>query len=266
MADGRALSLQNPKLKLAASLKERKYRERHGLVLVEGERVIRQALSFGATFRYLFAHLESADPGLVEAARQAGATVLPVSPEGLKKVSDTPSPQGAIGVAEAAREAPGLIERARWILVADRLRDPGNLGALVRIGQAAAMDGIVSTFGSADFGHPRCIRASAGGYFALPFQAGPAPEELARRLAGSGWRIVVADAGGAEDIFSFDWSGRVALVIGNEAEGPDPAFVAAGERVRIPMPGGIESLNAAVAAGIIVYQMLGSRIRGEGGA
>lgn len=255
------LSLQNPKIKTAASLKQRKRREEHGLVLVEGERVIRQALIFGAKFRHFFVHPESADPGVVEAAREAGVPTLRVNFEGLRKVSDTPSPQGVIGVAQAPRETADLLDRSSWIMVADRMRDPGNLGALVRIATAAGMDGIVSTKGSADFGHPRAIRASAGGYFALPHLTGPAPDELAERLAGAGWRIVVAHAGADADVYSFDWSGKVALVIGNEAEGPDPAFYAAGEPVRIPMPGGIESLNAAVAAGIIVYQALRARRR-----
>lgn len=259
MEDRQALSLQNPKLKTAASLKHRKYRERLGLVLVEGERVIRQAVSFGARFRYFLVHRESADPMVLEVVRSTGAEILPVSLDGLRKVSDTPAPQGVIGIAESARADANLLERSRWVLIADRVRDPGNLGALIRIGKAADMDGIISTKGSADFGHPRAIRASAGGYFALPHWTGPAPEELARQLAGSSWRVVVAHADAEVDVFSFDWTGKVALVIGNESEGPDPAFHAVGERVGVPMPGGIESLNAAVAAGVIVYQAMRAR-------
>ena len=254
-----AVSVQNPRVKLAASLKQRKYRERHGLVLVEGVRLIQQAIAFGAEFAYFLAHLESAGGEALAAIRATGAPVLPVNDDGLRKVSDAATPQGVIGVAKAVPAERSLIERAEWILVADRLRDPGNLGALVRIGAAAHVDGIVSTAGSVDFGHPRAIRASAGGYFALPHLDGPEPGECAAALARSGWRVIVADAGAEKDVFDFDWSGRIALVIGNEAEGPDAAFFAAGERVRIPMPGGIESLNAAVAAGIIVYEALRAR-------
>ncbi len=255
----RPLSLQNPRLKLAASLKQRKYRERHGLVLVEGERVIRQAVFYGARFKYFLVHFGSADPGALEAAYSTGAELLPVDLDGLRKVSDTPAPQGLIGVAEAVPKDAELLDRAQWIIVADRVRDPGNLGALIRIGKAADVEGIVSTKGSADLGHPRTIRASAGGYFGLPHLEGPEPDVLARRLINSGWRVVVAHAGAESDVFSFDWSGRIALVIGNEAEGPHPAFHNVGDRVKIPMPGGIESLNAAVAAGVIVYQAMHAR-------
>lgn len=255
----REVSLQNPRLKLAASLKQRKYRERHDLVLVEGERLIRQAVAFGAAFRFFLVHWASAGRETVEVVRSTAADLLPVSLDGLRKVSDTAAPQGIVGVADAMGDDRTLLERSEWIIVADRLRDPGNLGALIRVGAAAKLDGIIATSGSADFGHPRTIRASAGGYFALPHRTGPDPVQLAREIKSAGWRVAVADADADHDVFTFDWTGKVALVIGNESEGPDPAFRTVGERVRIPMPGGIESLNAAVAAGILVYQAFGAR-------
>src|SRR5690606_26303455 len=163
--------------------------------------------------KYFLVHVESAGADMLDLMRGTRADILPVSFDGLRKVSDTTTPQGVIGVAEARPEDHALFERFEWVVVADRLRDPGNLGALVRIGAAAKIDGIVATRGSADFGHPRSVRASAGGYFALPHLNGPDPAYLARLLDRSGARVVVAHAAADQDLFDFDWSGRIALVI-----------------------------------------------------
>lgn len=254
----RITSPHNAKVKLATSLARRKERERFGLVLVEGERLMDQALEFGGQFSFVFVDRQRCSSALWHRLQQTEAELFEVSAAIIEKVATTTSPQGVIGVAKAVDEQAVDFDRATFLVVADGLQDPGNLGTIQRVATAVGVDGLVLTHGSVDPKHPRAVRASAGAYFKLALSTGWDASELSRRLADSGFRTVVADASGTKDLFSYDWSGRVALVIGSEAQGPSQAL-AASDRVSIPMPGGGESLNAGVAAGILLYTAWNAR-------
>lgn len=243
----------NAKVKLAASLARRKERERHGLVLVEGERLVAQALAFGARFRFCLVDEARIAPQLLERLHEAGAPLYAADPAVLAKAADTVSPQSVLGVAEAASEGAVDLDAAQWVVVADGLQDPGNLGTLIRVATAVGVDGLLLSAGSVDPKHPKAVRASAGAYFRLPLSTGWEPASLKAALSERGYRVVAADARGEAELFDFRWDGRIALVVGSEAHGTSPPL-AADERVRIPMPGGGESLNAGVAAAIILYQ------------
>ena len=256
---GVVTSPDNPKVKLIASLAQRKYRERHNLVLLEGERLIREALAFGASIRLVAADPSWSGDPLLSSLRAAGAEVFFAAPNILKKLSDTQTPQGLIAAAAAVSEQALDLERASWVLVADRIQDPGNLGALLRTAVAAGVDGVACTRGTVDPKNPKALRASAGAYFAARLLTDVEGRELGEALRAAGFRVAVADARGEEDAFAFDWTGKVALVIGNEGAGADPSLGPA-HRVRLPMPGGVESLNAAIAGSILIYEALRRRL------
>lgn len=258
-------SPDNPKVKLIASLAKRKYRERHNLVLLEGERLIRQALAFGASIRLVAVDPSWGGDPLVSSLKESGAEVFFAAPTLLKKLSDTQTPQGLVGVAAAVSEEALDLERASWVLVADRIQDPGNLGALLRTAVAAGVDGVVCTEGTVDPKNPKALRASAGAYFAARLLTGIEGRKLGEALRAAGFRVAVADARGEEDAFAFDWTGKVALVIGNEGAGADPALGPT-YRVRLPMPGGVESLNASIAGSILIYEALRRRCARRGGS
>src|SRR5690606_17364094 len=221
------IGVHNPKVKLAASLAVRKYREQHGLLLLEGERLIRQSLAFGARLEYALARVDEVPGALLAELEAAGVEVLPAGPEVIRKVASTQTPQAIVAVAKAVPEDAVDLESAPALIVLDRIQDPGNLGTILRAAAAVGPPGAL---------------LSAGAYFRLPLTAGWEPGEAAERLREAGFRLVAADVEGGTDAFAFDWRGKWALVVGNEGNGLDPAFAPA-ERVTLPMPGGIESLN-----------------------
>lgn len=247
------ISVSNPKVKLAASLAVRKYRERHGLVLVEGERLIRQSLSFGAQIQYVLSLVDRLPHDLREQLTQAGVETFWAGDDVMRRVCQTQTPQGIVAVAKAASEASVDLTRARRLLVLDQLQDPGNLGTLLRAAVAVEIDGVVLTRGCVDPKNAKAIRASAGAYFKAPLWTGWEPQALAARLRDMGFRIVAADVHGGVDAFAFDWQEKWALVLGNEGSGLDPAIEPT-DRVYLPMPGGIESLNVSVAGSILLYE------------
>lgn len=247
------IGVHNPKVKLAVSLAMRKYRERHGLVLIEGERLIRQSLSFGARIEFVLALDGRVPDDLKRELARAGVETLVVGDEVIRRVSQTQAPQGIAAVAKAAPEAAVDLARARRLLVLDQLQDPGNMGTLLRAAAAVEVDGILLTRGCVDPKNAKAIRASAGAYFKVPLSTGWEPQELSSQLRSQGFRIVAADVHGGVDAFAFDWQGKWALVMGNEGSGLDPAIVPT-DRVSIPMPGGIESLNVGVAGSILLYE------------
>lgn len=253
--------IHNPKVKLAVSLTMRKYRERHGLLLLEGERLIRQSLSFGARLSYVLAEAGRLSQETAEELQAAGVDVLPVGPQVIHKISETQAPQGVIAVAYAAPEDAVDFGRAETLIVLDRIQDPGNLGTILRAAAAVGVSGAVLTAGTVDPKNPKAVRASAGAYFRVPLTSGWAPASLAERLKAAGFRVIAADAHGGVDAFRFDWQGKWALVLGNEGNGLDPELVPT-DRVCLPMPGGIESLNVGVAASVLLYE--GYRRRRDG--
>ena len=124
---------------------------------------------------------------------------------------------------------------------------------MLRAAAAVRIDGALLTVGCVDPKNPKAIRASAGAYFRVPLSSGWGADELSSRLETEGFRIIAADIRSGVDAFHFDWQGKWALVMGNEGSGLDPRIVAT-DRVFIPMPGGIESLNVGVAGSILLYE------------
>jgi len=139
-------------------------------------------------------------------------------------------------------------------MVANRLRDPGNLGTLIRLADAAGATAVVVTAGSVDPYNPKVVRATMGSIFHLPIGHVPSAEAITV-LQRHGVRVLAADQRGAVDYREADFRPPVALVVGNEGEGLDPQWAAAATvRIRIPIYGRAESLNVAVAAGVLLYE------------
>lgn len=226
---------------------------------MEGPRLIEQALQYGAQLSFLLVDPQAGHESLIMLAEEAGVEVWPTSPQLIRRVCQTRSPQGVVGVAQAMDERRIDYERAEWLVIADRLQDPGNLGTLMRTVAAVGVDGLVLTEGTVDPKNAKAVRASAGAYFQVPLHTGVDPSWLKECLREQEFRLVAADASGELDAFTFSWKGRLALVIGNEAEGPSPSFANA-DKLRLPMPGGGESLNAGVAAGALLYLALRDRL------
>jgi len=146
------------------------------------------------------------------------------------------------------------------VLVLDRIGDPGNVGTMVRSALAAGMDGLWCLKGTADVYSDKAVRASAGAVFRLPVVEGLSVDACIKLARQAGLKVFVCDAGGA-DIYETDLTGSFALVIGNEGAGPREMFLEEADVViGIPMADGVESLNAAAAAAVVMYEAKRQRI------
>ncbi|MDR0856738.1 MAG: RNA methyltransferase [Clostridiales bacterium] len=235
-------SAANDAIKAAASLKDKKFRREYRQYLIEGARLLLQGKDAGVSFCTVYV-TESADPRV----RAAFPEAIEVSDAVMEKLSDTVTPQGAVGVARL----PGTTFAAHGgrVLVLDGVSNPDNMGAILR---SAAAFGIKHVYlaDCADPFAPKCVRASMGGVFALRLHECGIPDLVT--LKANGTALFGTDMRGI-DVASAVLPPDAAIVIGGEAFGMRPEVRAlCREHLSIPIRG-IESLNAAVAAGIILY-------------
>lgn len=256
------LSPRNPLVQGARLLaRDRKEREQRGAAVLEGIRLAEEAVAAGVTLAYA---LYSPELG----AKERGAALLaalaerrvplhPVSAETLTRVADTQTPQGILAIFQPRlwrieEIGPGLV------VVLDNLQDPGNLGTIIRSLEALGGAGLVMA-GGADPFNPKVIRSAMGSLFRLPLvklEIGLALTALREQ----GRPVYVADAGGELLPWTADLRASSVLVIGNEGNGPsETARQLADGIISIPMPGPTESLNAGVAASLLIYEALRQR-------
>ena len=245
-------SAANEKIKLMDSLKQEKWRKKSGLFLVEGRKMIEEGLAEGFVPSLLLVTDEECFD-LAEKAEKRGSQVFLVSQEILKKACDAITPQGIaaafpiIGGSAPAPKAP--------LVILDGVQDPGNCGTIWRTCEAAGFSGVAFCTESAKAFSPKVIRASMGAVFRIPVITCEDTQSLCAELIGNGHEIIVSVLDG-DDFFSREKlsNEKYAVVIGSEARGVSPQVAQlATKRYRLPMAGKTESLNAAVAASIIMY-------------
>jgi TrmH family RNA methyltransferase len=252
------VSKTNEKIRLVRSLQDqRKAREREKLYVVEGARLVEEAAASGAKARYLLhdGHLGPRERSAVNRLASGGGEVLETTAEVLRVCSDTTSPQGLLAVLEWPElPLPRPLER---VVIADGISNPGNLGSLLRASEAFGIQALILAPGSVDAFNPKVVRGGMGVHLRLPIRMLDW-KEIRSLLAG--FRIWLAEAREGKPVEDVDWTGPAALILGGEAAGPgEPARALADGSVHIPMQGKIESLNAAVAGGILLYEI--ARIR-----
>lgn len=264
-------SSQNPRIRRWSSLKERKYRERYGLYLAEGIRLVRAYLDAGAALEALLfdSYAARGDEllALAEAAERRGIPAFELTAATLTAVTDTEHPQGVVAVArlpqwEAARMPPPAAKPgmcADVVLVADGIRDPGNLGTMLRSAHAVGGRAVIVTAGSVDPFHPKVVRGSMGALASLPVLC-LTSDEAVSELRRQGYRLLCADSRATSGLFGIDIEGPVAWVVGGEAQGISDIWMReADAHCALPMPGGGESLNAGMAATVLLYETLRRR-------
>jgi TrmH family RNA methyltransferase len=232
---------------------------RDGVFVAHGYRAIRRALDAGAPVRELYAapelFLGDADAALVDAA---GVPVTWLSPDVFRSLPGLPRPDGLLAVVERYPTPLDALPRNGLVVVAEAVERPGNLGTIVRTACGAGAAALVAADPRTDLFHPETVHASVGTIFELPVAASSTSEAIA-------WwegRVVVATPNGRRAHWDADFRGATAIVVGNERVGVSDAWLArADETVRIPLPGPADSLNVAVAAGIVLFEALRSRER-----
>ena len=249
-------SSENPLLKQVRRAARRGERTPDGWVIAESIHLLEEALRSGTP---VHAALVSAD---ADAARRAASRlpsklVREVSPALFADVASTESSQGLIVLVEPPRwRLEGLFARPGLVVVLDGVQDPGNAGAIVRSAEAFGAAGVLFGTGSASPYHPKTLRASAGSLFRLPYAAGLGADETLNTVRTAGRRLLAAAAREGSPIEEVDWT-DAALVVGSEAREVRPELLSHAEPVHIDVEG-VESLNAAVAAGVILYQAASS--------
>ena len=244
----------NPKIKLVRELQaQRKTREAEKLFVVEGVRLLEETAKtqIHATLVLHTDDLEARAQKTIAELATLGAQVETVSASVMKTISETKTPQGLLALVSF----PSLVVRRppSFVLVLDNIRDPGNLGTLLRTADAAGVEAVLLTPGTVDVYNPKVVRAAMGAHFHLPI-LNCGWDELPQQLTGL--RVYLAEARAGEAYDQVDWHPPCVLIIGSEAEGPGQvARELATQRVHIPMPGRAESLNAGVAAGVILFEI-----------
>jgi TrmH family RNA methyltransferase len=252
-------SPQNPKLKLARALQGRpKERWEEGAFLAEGVRLVEEALAAEWPIRYVLYSgvLSERGKGLVGRLKVAGLDVEEASDDLLQAVSEAETSQGILAVLELVTLP--LRDSPNFILIPDQVRDPGNLGTLIRTAAAAGVQAVLLPPETTDAFAPKVVRAGMGAHFRLPIQAMDWNEiELVCKQARL--QIFLADMYG-QSCWETDFRGPLALIVGGEAEGAsEQARKLSNAIVSIPMPGGAESLNAGVAGAILMFEVVRQR-------
>lgn len=250
-------SPQNPKVKHAQALQSRaKTRRKSQQIVLEGTRLVRDAWQHAMIPDTVFV-TEDADAALVDELRGADVRMMQVDPAIMRAMSDTETPQGILGV--FPMPAPTLPAHAQQIVILDALRDPGNVGTLIRTAAGAGADALILAPGCADPYNPKTLRSGMGAHFRLPVIE-MAWAQIHAALSVSA--IYLADGAAEVAYDQVDWRQAWALIIGSEAHGAGAdARRTATHPITIPMARATESLNAAAAAAVILFEAARQRRR-----
>lgn len=257
-------SVQNPRIQAVRRLQaQAKARRQEGAFVVEGVRLVEEALDAGWQINLVLYTAELSERGLalVERFTHLGIPVEQVSPGVMESASDTQAPQGVLALVKMqSLPIPSSVD---FLLVADGLRDPGNMGTLLRTAAAAGVQGVLLPPGAVDPFSPKVIRSAMGAHFRLPVHSLDWPqiqEILHPSGTGRRFQVFLADSGGGVAYTQACFTQPTALILGSEAEGAgSEAKGLADSRLHIPMPGKMESLNAAVAAAVLLFEVVRQR-------
>ena len=253
-------SFANPRVRAATALRDRRERDRSGLTLIDGARELRRALDAGVLVTEVFI-CESLLAGpdaraVLDRMRAAGWVIRPTSEPVFMKLAYGDRAEGVVAV--AAIPSTDLSELSlpddALVAVIEGVEKPGNLGAVMRSADGAGADAVIAASARADLFNPNAIRASAGTVFSIRSATAASPDVIAW-LREHDVRIVTARVDADRPYTEVDLTGRLALVLGAEADGLTEVWLGTDiEAVRLPMLGVADSLNVSVSAAILLYE------------
>lgn len=248
-------SPQNPRLKLVRGLLSKsKIRRKEEKFILEGVRLVEDALSINVLPEVVLyrGDVENSLADLLSDLADYNVPCIAVEPALFDETADTDTPQGIIAICPWLDLTPP--DPMDFVLIFDELRNPGNLGSALRTAAAVGVDAVIVAPGSVDPYNPKVVRGAMGAHLRVPIL-----QWDWEQIAAEGLPLFVAEAGSAVSIYEMDWRQPCGIVIGGEAHGPQrQALQLATENIYIPMVDG-ESLNAAVAASVILYEVFRQR-------
>ena len=252
-------------IKHIKALTIKKYREKNRQYIIEGLRMIDEAVRHNVDLEYILYsdNVFETNGGEALLKQIPSEYILYKVPDKLlRKLTDTENPQGIIAVAKMVEGSLAAIDDRQdlFILVLDRLQDPGNMGTIIRTAEAAGVDAVIITKGSVDPYNSKTLRATMGAIFHIPLIQVDNNDEWLAMTKERNIKILASGLEGSQDYSSISYAGSIAIVIGNEANGVEDTLLKAADKiVKIPILGKIESLNASIAAGILIYKAVEAR-------
>lgn len=259
-------SRANPLVKQVRALAQSKYREQHEQFLVEGIQLVLQALESGAQVQLLIVapDLLTSERALqaVMSQEHSGMRIVKVSSEVFESLAEREHPTG---IAAVVRIAPRTLSDLRvdenaLFVALFRVGNPGNLGSILRTADAVKARGVILIGEATDPYAPAVIKASRGAVFSVPFVKLDDTQELMDWCSVAKVRMVSTSDTRGKTLWESNLDAPLMLLFGNEGEGLPPELLATGETVRIPMAGAVDSLNLAVAAGVLLYECVRRKI------
>jgi TrmH family RNA methyltransferase len=252
-------SKDNQLIKEVKKLKEKRYREEQGKFFIEGYRFVEEAFKAGAHVEKLLISQKHYDKYKIIFQDTKNAAVYVIKDSLFNDICDTETPQGIAGIIRK-RDYEDSFERGLFVLV-DKVQDPGNLGTIIRTAHAAGAKGILYTNGTVDPYNEKTLRSTMGSIFYVPVLEDKNLQRTAS-MKEEGYKIVASSLEAEENFFDTAYGSKVIIAVGNEGKGiSDEVYALADIKVKIPMPGGAESLNASVAASIMIYEVLRQNLK-----
>lgn len=247
------VSRDNTHIKQAAKLKNKKYRQQQKLYLIEGQRLVKEALMSNQVIEKVFVAEEfSLSDEMARELQELDCYLI--SHKLFSSITDTENPQGIAAIVQKPESDWELLAKNKaCFLLLDQIADPGNMGTIIRTAWAFNIDGIMLTSGCVDPYSPKVVRATMGGIFHLPIYE--IDEQVLDGLIKSGYKLIGSYPDASNSIYEVDYTGSIVIVIGSEAQGISPSI---SERCKvkavIPINSRVDSLNAAVSCAIILSE------------
>ena len=263
-------SENNDLIKKVKSLKLKKYRELRKEFFVEGARIVKEALMSSAEIKeIIISEKASENEDIAETicmAIKLGCDIYTVSETVFKSISETTNPQGILATIKMAdydleemiiAKSIDVRKCDKYFVILDEIKDPGNMGTIIRTADAAGFNGVIVSKGCVDVYNPKVLRSTMGSIFHIPINLSQDLSYALKEIKMQNIRVYAAHTKGNLYYYEADMTQSTAIVIGNEAFGiSDKTMESADELISIPITGRAESLNASVAAGILMYEPL----------
>ena len=251
-------SLQNSIVKEAAELNLKKYRSQRREFLVEGVRAVQEAINSGWELTAVFFDDAVSGEKITMMLQHNAVSCYHVSRTIIERLTDTKNPQGIVAIVkEQNSNLADVAGKNGLLLVLDEVRDPGNVGTIIRTADAAGAVGVVLLSACVDLYSPKVVRSTMGSIFHLPIITDVDKNSFCSWCSKEKWSLWVSSLSGGTNIHEVKWEEKVALVMGNEANGASEDMLeAAKQKVFIPMQGKAESLNVSIAAGVFMFEAL----------
>lgn len=245
-------SKENKLFKDTKKLKEKKWRIKNKKYLIEGVRIVEEAIKAKVKIDAIFLEEDLEDARINAFLEGQSFNSYVLSKELFKSLCSTETPQGVIAIVDLSNS----IEKknGNFYILADKVQDPGNMGTIIRTAHAANAKGVIITKGTVDIYNEKTIRSTMGSIFYLPVIEDQ-DLECTKKLIDNGYKLLVSALDAEKNFFEEDLSGNYIIAVGNEGNGvSDEIKDLATVKVKIPMPGEAESLNVSVACAIMIYE------------